>query len=235
MSSKKLALFDIDGTILPLGTATFSLAKDLASCNLMNKTFLQNILNLREDYYTHKKIAYENFATEVFRNYANGLEGKSFDQVLFRSNKFLHKNIKESIYKYARKIITSLLKTYDVYFITANTQFYADFFTKHFGVTGYKSTILEVKNGVFTGKVIDYLTKAKYKDKAIKELINSYPYKDSVAFGDADSDIIMLQSVEIPVCINPRDKLKEEATKRGWIITDPEGAEKIVVERLKLI
>lgn len=234
MSSKKLALFDIDGTILPLGTATFSLAKDLASCNLMNKTYLQNILNLREDYYTHKKIAYENFATEVFRNFASGLEGKSFNQVLSRSNKFLHKNIRESIYKYTQKVITALLKTYDVYFITANTQFYADFFTKHLGVTGYKSTILEIKNGIFTGKVTDYLTKAEYKDRAIKELINSYPYKGSIAFGDADSDIIMLRSVEIPVCINPRDNLKKEAVKKGWIITDPQGAEKIVVKRLKL-
>ncbi len=227
--NKKLALFDIDGTTLPLGVAGFSdLVRYLASIDLITKEIAERMNQVHENYTIHKDISYEDHAALEFKIFAEGLEGESYDETYLKTADFMDKNIKKNIYPSMEKLIKDLESLYDIFFITANVQFYAQFFSNLFKAKGFEATMFDVKEGKFTGKISRSLARAEEKQIAIGELLSKYPKKGSLAFGDAEGDRFMLSSVETPICINPTHGFLDEALKNKWIITDPENVEEVI-------
>jgi HAD superfamily hydrolase (TIGR01490 family) len=79
---------------------------------------------------------------------------------------------------------------------------------------------LEVKDGYFTGKPVGRLC---FGDEKLKRMTgycteHSINLSESWYYGDAISDLPVLESVGNPVCVNPDRRLKKEALKRGWKI-----------------
>lgn len=230
MRLRQIALFDIDGTLIPSG-GTFKVADHLSQVKLLSPLSIQKINEIRQQYRSGS-LGYEDYATSIFDIFAEGLAGQSFNETVAETANHL-KGDKHPIYSYSKKLITDLLKTHDVFLITANVQFYAQFFTEYFNATGYESTIFGVNNsGLFTGQVERYLTRGKEKEEVVLELFNNYQKKGSFAFGDSEGDKFMLELVENPICINPTEELEEDALRKGWIITDENNIERIVLEKL---
>ncbi|MCL5784973.1 MAG: haloacid dehalogenase-like hydrolase [Patescibacteria group bacterium] len=228
---KKLALFDIDGTVLPGGFGIFFIAENLAKSGLFNSKYLEEILELRNKYRA-SLIPFSYFSPQVMKQLVQGFKGQRYSVVNSLSKKHLL-TLEGYFYPYVKEVIRKIRKTHDIYFITANTQFYASFFTNYYKATGYKASILQVKNDKFTGKISGPNFHPKHKKQAIGELIQSYGKIGSIAFGDAETDSLMLSEVETPICINPTTPLKEIALKRGWTITDHLNAKKIFRSLLK--
>lgn len=228
---KKLALFDIDGTVLPTGFGIFYIVENLIQSNLFSKKHFQKMLELKNKYKTGL-IPFSSFSPQVMRVIAEGLKDQSYLEIDFLSKKHLS-TLSRKFYPYVTKVIKKLKNSHDIYFITANTQFYAGFFTDYYQATGYKASILEVEDDKFTGKISGPNFHPKHKKQAIKELINKYGKGGSIAFGDAETDKLMLSEVETAICINPTLPLKEIAEKKGWVITNHLTAEKTVLSALK--
>lgn len=79
---------------------------------------------------------------------------------------------------------------------------------------------LEVKNGYLAGRPRGHLCFGE--EKAIRlieycEKNNSLP-SNAWYYGDSISDLPALSSVGNPVCVNPDNKLKKTAIKKGWKI-----------------
>jgi phosphoserine phosphatase len=85
---------------------------------------------------------------------------------------------------------------------------------------GYLSTMFEVKNGVFTGKVLSTLANGKH---IVKDIISKYK-DNSLAVGDSENDISMLEQVKVPICINPSEELLLEAKRRNWLVINDKDA-----------
>jgi HAD superfamily hydrolase (TIGR01490 family) len=79
---------------------------------------------------------------------------------------------------------------------------------------------LEVENGYLTGRPLGRLCFGEEKALRLQEYCNKNNYRTSDAwyYGDSISDLQVLNTVGIPVCVNPDKKLRKTAQKRGWKI-----------------
>ena len=110
----------------------------------------------------------------------------------------------------------------EVWLVTATPKDLADLIAKRLGFTGALGTVAEVKDGVYTGKLIGQLLHGPNKAIAVKllaeergiDLANSYAYSDS------HHDIPLLQAVGNPRAINPDTLLQIHALREHWPIYD---------------
>lgn len=224
---KKLALFDIDGTILPKGYGIFYVAERLDEEKLINPSAPTRMAQARMDYH-NGKMEYENYSKQVQIEFAQGVKGFA-KNIIEQKAKSIIQELEKTYYQYALHLIPELNKTHDVYFITANIDFYAEAFKDFYQAKGYKASQLAIdNNGNYTGKFAYSLSHAEHKKEAIQELLENYPHEGSMAFGDADADRFMLDHVQYAICIDPTDNLAQEAKEKNWTITDPEHAEEII-------
>jgi HAD superfamily hydrolase (TIGR01490 family) len=79
---------------------------------------------------------------------------------------------------------------------------------------------LEVKEGVMTGEPIGRICFGEEKAVRMREYCekNNAIISDAWYYGDSISDLAALSASGHPVCVNPDNKLKREAQKRGWKI-----------------
>lgn len=93
---------------------------------------------------------------------------------------------------------------------------------KYYGFDDWGGSRYEQKAGKFTGakQVLNRENKPEHLKKLIKK--HSVTLSDSIAVGDSDSDIPMLELVQRPLVFNPNVELFKHASAKGW---------KIVVER----
>jgi HAD superfamily hydrolase (TIGR01490 family) len=81
---------------------------------------------------------------------------------------------------------------------------------------------LEIKEGYLTGYPIGQLCFGNEKMVRLKEYCekNNFNTAEGWYYGDSVSDLPALSAVGHPVCINPDNKLKRIAKKRGWKINN---------------
>ena len=137
---------------------------------------------------------------------------------------------RSNFYKYFINLVPVLKQTHDVYLVTTNSQMIAEAVKEKFGLDGYLCTNFEVINGIFTGKILNSLADGK---GMVEELLSKYE-GSSIAFGDSENDIGMLEKVTTPVCINPTPELLNHAQKEGWLVVSDKEAYEKVAELLKV-
>jgi HAD superfamily hydrolase (TIGR01490 family) len=86
----------------------------------------------------------------------------------------------------------------------------------------YVATELEVRDGSFTGRVIE---PACYGDgKVARGLLYAEQHginlRQSYFYSDSASDLPLLEAVGHPVAVNPSRRLRKIATQRGWEIVN---------------
>jgi phosphoserine phosphatase len=95
----------------------------------------------------------------------------------------------------------------------------------YYGFDDYRGSEYEYINGRFTGiKTVA----AWHKDKVLLELVKKHDatLEGSIAVGDSQSDIPMMNLAERPIAFNPERQLFDHASKNGW---------EIVLERKNMI
>lgn len=109
--------------------------------------------------------------------------------------------------------------------VTGEPQFVAATVKDLLGADDIISSVYEINNDIFTGKLSQSLATREDKDQAISQIVSNYYLEDSFAFGDSEADIDMLRLVKNPFCINPTPALKKVALELGWHITTPDEIE----------
>lgn len=212
-SGKSLALFDIDKTIYS-EHSFFKVTKYFVDEGIVPKTIWKEV-NIEAKKYFGKKQSYSETANNLLEIYGGGLVGLNYERILGKTKEFFI-NTSGKFYPYFEKILPDLKKKYEVYLISTNSQMIAEAVVNIYKLDGYLSTMFEIKNGEFTGKVLSTLADGKH---VVECLVSKYQ-GNTIAVGDSDNDISMLEKVKTPICINPSEELLLVAKKRKWLVVN---------------
>ena len=224
---KKLAIFDIDGVIYD-GHVIFNSIQDQEKLGLISTGLWSKILSLLDSYQKNKK-NYKQVADEMLTEYAKYLKGKKYQDLVDHNYELFIKD-KNKFFPYFGNLLIKLNEKYDIYFVTTNFQFTTEAVSKIFGVKNYLSSIAEVKNGIFTGKVGLSLSGNK---GIVSTLIDRYGKSGSFAVGDSENDADMLDKVEFPYVMEPNEKLLNISKNKKWKIVNRDTIADIIIAHAK--
>jgi HAD superfamily hydrolase (TIGR01490 family) len=93
---------------------------------------------------------------------------------------------------------------------------------RRLGLTGAIGTVAEIKDDVYTGRLVGGLMHGPAKAAAITDLAakEGLDLRRCAAYSDSINDVPMLSAVGRPVAVNPDSALRRVARDRGWEIRD---------------
>lgn len=223
---KKVAIFDIDGTIFR-SSLLIELVEAMISQGIMPSALKKSYAREYKSW-LDRRGSYDDYINAVVKNFnarIKGVEHKKFMAVGRQVIDF-HQN---RVYRYTRDLIKDLKKR--KYFLLAISHSPMEIVQKFAFGLGFDKVyglIYEVgKNGKFTGRHLHeslILDKGKVLARAVEK--ENLTLRGSVGVGDTESDIKFLKMVTRPICFNPNRKLYDYARRRKW---------EIVVERKDVI
>lgn len=223
---KKVAIFDIDGTIFR-SSLFIELTDALIQGGIFSKSVGAVYAKSYENWLDRKDI-YDKYVAGVIEAFENNIKGVSEKDYL-RIGKMVTAFHQNRMYRYTRDMVKNLHKKgYFILAISHSPKEMVFEFCKKLGFDKVYGRIYEVDSSrKMTGRTIEpeiIADKAKVLRRAIAR--ENLTLKKSIGVGDSESDIAFLKMVENPICFNPNLKLYKYAKRAGW---------KIVVERKDVI
>jgi len=225
-NSRKVAIFDIDGTIF-----RSSLLIELVEALIEAGIFPKNTRTHYEHPYRRwldREGSYEDYIGAVVEIFMKNIKGVYYGDFAEVSRQLIREK-KKMVYRHTRDLITELKKRdYFLLAVSQSPKGVLDGFCEELGFDKVYGRFYELGPGdKFTGRIIDehlIMNKANIIKRVLEK--ENLTLKNSIAVGDTDSDIPMLEIVEKPICFNPNAKLYKYAKINGW---------PIVVERKDVI
>lgn len=225
--AKKLAVFDIDGTIFR-SSLLIELVNGLVEDGVFPKKAKKE---MEADYlaWLNRIGHYNKYVMQVVNIHQKYIKGCSERKVRETAKRVVEWH-KDRVYRYTRDLVKQLKREgYYLVVISGSPEYIVSPFSKYMHFDAAFGWGLEVKRGVFTGKSVDR-DPVEGKEKVLRQFVEKAKFKvdlrRSIAVGDSESDIPMLSSVGRPIAFNPSDTLAEYAQEKCW---------KIVVERKNVI
>ncbi len=218
MRKKKVAVFDIDGTIF-----RSSLLIELTDALIQEGIFPNSVTKIYKKAYRdwlERRDSYEKYIQAVvlaFDNQIKGIDHAQFKKIAKKVASF-HKN---RVYRFTRDLVSQLKKS--GFFLLAISHSPIEIvkeFCDHLGFNKVYGRVTEVnKKGKMTGKLL-YPDLILNKDRILTRAVGKHnlTLKGSVGVGDTGSDISFLSLVDRPICFNPNQKLYQHAKKKQWTI-----------------
>jgi len=221
---KPFAVFDIDGTLVRWQLFHAIFDRLGAQGHLPTEDYAKARQSY-DDWKNRRGVSFSDYERVMVNIYDPGLEKidpAAYDEVVNE----VFESYKNQVFTYTRELIRSLkAEGYLVFAISGSQEEIINKLADHYGFDDAIGTTIERKDGRFTGKqelnVYD-------KGSALKRLVDKHgaTYAGSVAVGDSESDVAMLELVEHPVAFNPSRGLADLAMSHGW---------KIVLERKNVV
>lgn len=222
---RKFAVFDIDGTVIRW-QLYHAVVNALIHQGSLPEDVGEAIHNARMTWKrrTHQQSfsSYEQVLVRAYEDALATLPTEDFE----RAVDTVFEEYKDQVYTYTRDLIRDLKEQgYLLFAISGSYQEIINKLAGHYGFDEAVGQVYEQKNGRFTGK---HSMPMKHKDTVLQGLITKHnaALEGSVAVGDSEGDIAMLQMVQRPIAFNPSKGLLDHATKAGW---------DIVVERKNVV
>ncbi len=216
MYMRKVAIFDIDGTIFRsslLIEVTEALIQDgffPAKAEKMYHDAYKNWLDRKGSY-----DAYIRGVVDAFDAYIAGVDREHFLRIARKVVKF-HQN---RVYRYTRDLVHELrAKKYYIIAISNSPKELVDEFCRTLGFDRSYGRIYKVDGRGKLKNEIMHLDLARDKAKLLKRIVEEHglSLKGSVGVGDSEADIPFLKLVDKPVCFNPNSILYAHAKRAGW-------------------
>jgi len=213
---KKVAIFDLDGTILS-DDCEYIWADFIVRHGIMNATFLHMIQKYLEEYHngTINYVEYEKFLIHPIRKLTEKKKNELITEYL------------EEIRSLQRDSILSIIENhrqndYRILLATSTNQMLAEPIGNMIGINDIICTKLDMKDGVPTG---DLLGKPAFNEEKKNLILNwigqgNYSMIDSWGYSDSHNDLPMLKLVQNPVAVTPDNELRKIAIENGWRIID---------------
>ena len=226
VKAKKLAIFDIDGTIF-----RSSLLIELVEALIQEKIFSPSALKIYETarkQWLDRKGEYDDYIAAVVESFKKNLKGVDYDDFLKVARKVVLLN-KDRVYRFTRDLIKKLKRRkYYLLAVSNSPQAVVKEFCKNLGFNKVYGRLYEVdEKNRFNGEILFLdliIDKAKILKRATEK--ENLTLKGSIGVGDTESDIRFLKLVDNPICFNPNKKLFNYAKRMKW---------SIVVERKNVI
>ena len=223
---KKVAIFDIDGTLFR-SSLLIELTEALIQTGIFS-TKTRELYNQAYKNWLDRKGSYEDYITAVIKAYEKHIKGVKFSEFSKVARKVVAFH-QDRNYRFSRDLVKDLRKkNYYLLAISHSPKLILEEFCKKIGFNKVYGQLYETdKRKRFTGQI---LYQELIKDKAAilqwavkKERLT---LKGSIGVGDTESDITFLKLVAKPICFNPNHKLYQYAKRAGW---------QIIVERKDVI
>lgn len=225
-AKKSFAVFDIDGTLLrwQLYHAVTDQLIKLGKFDGEDYAVVKQARRTWKDR-SHKD-SYREYEKILVRYFEKAIQGLTQEE-LIEASKLVIDEYKDQVYTFTRDLIYDLKqKNYILFAISASQNEIVTLLADYYGFDAAAGTIYELKDARYTGK--SQVLRREKKVEKLKELIEMYGCKleGSIAVGDSEGDIPMLEFAEQPVAFNPSQELFDHAQSNSW---------KVVVERKNVV
>jgi HAD superfamily phosphoserine phosphatase-like hydrolase len=218
----KLAIFDVDGTLFD-GNLGIEFVKDLVSDAIFTEDIGNNIFFWYKKY-KNGKVKKSVAVDKCYEFYTEGLMGQSSAEIkIFAESTW--QRVREKTYTFVEDLLSYLKgKNYKIILISGSPIEMVSQICKTYDVSSLDmiAGVSEVKYGKYTGKSIFYPGSSEQKLLALDKYINrndlEIDFGHSVAMGDNERDLGILNKVGYPFAFNPNDVLKSTAKERGMTI-----------------
>lgn len=214
--ARKFAVFDIDGTLY-----RWQLFHELVQELTLADVFPDNTFRVIDQAWNDWRGGnmsfhdYEMLVVETLTKYLPLVPVQVFDAAC-------EKVVAQSAHKlhaYPRQLLYQLKEQgYFILAISGSQQELLERFGKLHGFDAVAGAIYERKDGHFTGTV-ERMTIGR-KHEVLREMIETHDLTpdDSIAIGDSDGDVAILELTERPIAFNPSEGLFNHAKQHGWSI-----------------
>lgn len=225
-AKRKVAVFDIDGTIFRSSLA-IELVEELLQSGLFPPR-AKRVYERERERWRERLGSYEEYIEKVvvaLWRYLDGIPLVSVERAaerVLRSKRYY-------TYRFTRDLALLLKKRgYFLLAISHSPSVVVSRFAKGLGFDKAYGTLAAYdENGILTGRVTDreiLANKANILKRVIKK--HNLTLEDSVGVGDTETDVTLLRAVENPIAFNPNTELYKIAKKKKW---------RIVVERKDVV
>jgi phosphoserine phosphatase len=239
---KSLAFFDIDGT-LTHGFTIFSFAEFLNNKGCFSPSHLSLMKQDKATYQGSGKGEqdYYEFAVKLVDHYAQGLKDQNAEQIQSLSPSFLEDALQDRITDYrihgfAGTLVKMMEPFATTIAISGSPQESLTSLTTYLGFQELNSTLIEIKQGRYTGRVDRNLAISGSKKQLVGTyLVNEVNLETSFAFGDSVQDVPILEVVGNAFVMGGNPELQKIGTQRGWVvISEQDDIVGVVKDRIAL-
>jgi len=224
---KPVAFFDIDGTLF-----RSSLLIELVNQLIKEEVFPESAKEVFVDEYhrwLERQGSYNDYIEAVIEVFLQNIKGVHYGDFADVGRRVVAIQSKH-VYRYTRDLIKTLKEEgYYLIAISQSPKTVLDEFCAQYGFDKVYGRIYEIgPQDRFTGEISEEHL-IRNKANIVKRIIDRHPelsLKNSIAVGDTDGDITLLEQVSRPVCFNPNKLLFDYAKRNDW---------EIVVERKDVI
>lgn len=222
---KKLAIFDIDGTVFRKNLH-FELIDELSWRGIFGKNARRVLVQIYARWLEHRG-TYEEYRKKIVSTYAHELKGCRQKDIIKASRKVAEFN-KNRVYIFARDLIKKLKKeNYVIIAVSGSPIEVIKEYNKFLKLDEVFGSVYETDGrGIYTGHEI--FEPVRHKGHLVGQYISEkgLTLEDSYGIGDTESDVSFLKMVARPIAFNPNLNLERVARRRGW---------KIIVEKKDVI
>lgn len=219
---KRLALFDLDHTLLPIDSdnewgrflCRTGRVADVAAFNARIDAFFEQYKQGKLD------------PAEHLRFVLGVLAGRPADEIEAWRREYIDTVIRPSLNAEALALVKKHLDAGDLcVIVTATNAFVTRPIAGLFGVQHLLGAEGEVKDGRYTGEPQGTITFQAGKLVRLREWLQEQgltpdDFDEIWAYSDSRNDLPMLEMATHPVATNPDPVLRQTATQRGWPIID---------------
>ncbi|MDS1142545.1 HAD family hydrolase [Pusillimonas sp. SM2304] len=222
MSAKRLALFDLDHTLLPLDSdyqwadflARTGRAGDPAQAQRRNEELME-------------RYNAGNLTAEQSAEFMLGLLSRAAMTELAEWHEtFMAEVVRPAILPIAEKLVQQHIAQGDLCaIVTATNEFVTAPIARAFGIPHLIATIPETRDGRYTGRIQGVPSFQAGKVVRVNAWLDGMglalpDFESSYFYSDSPNDLPLLEAVTHPVATNPSPTLRQLAGERGWPILD---------------
>lgn len=217
MNKKKIAVFDIDGTIFRKNLA-FELINELAWMKVFKKEVRNELVRLYTRWLDHKG-TYEEYRKALVELYVENVKGCDKKRIL-EASRIVVPFFKDRTYIFANNLIKELRqKNYNIIAVSGSPSEIVEEYNNYLKFDAVFGSAYELgDDGCYTGNYV--FEPSQHKGQVVRQYIteNKLTLEDSYGIGDTESDVNFLELVDHPIAFNPNINLKKIAEKKGWRI-----------------
>jgi HAD superfamily hydrolase (TIGR01490 family) len=224
---KPVAFFDVDGTIFR-SSLLIEVVKKLITEGVFPEE-VQEYYEISYRAWQNREGSYDQYIDDIVRVFVQHIKGVHYGALADAGRQVMVQKHRH-VYRYTRDLLTTLQKEgYMLVAISQSPKTIVDIFCEHYGFDKVYGRVYEIgPQDRFTGVIIDEHL-IRNKASIVRRVFDKHPEltkEGSIAVGDTDGDIPLLESVERPICFNPNQILYTHAKRNGW---------EVVVERKDVI
>jgi HAD superfamily phosphoserine phosphatase-like hydrolase len=213
---KKVAFFDIDGTVF-----RSSLLIELVEAGIATGMFppaIRDVYREAEEKWRNRTGSYEAYINKVVEAFIMHIKGVFYGDFADVGRRVVEEQ-GSHVYRYTRDLIRDLrAKDYFLVAVSQSPKTVLDEFCANLGFHKVYGRIYELgPQDRFTGVVSD-VEVIQDKSNIVRRVLEKEGFsgEGSIGVGDTEGDIPLLESVEMPICFNPNRALYEYAQEKQW-------------------